>query len=255
MPGLWKYRELLYFLSWRDVMVRYKQTLLGVTWALIQPLATMVIFTLFFGRLAKVPSDGIPYPLFAFAGLLPWTFFSNAVTTSSTSLVGNSNLITKVYFPRVLVPGAAVCASLVDFGISFAMLGVLMAWYRVPLTSEMLLLVPLTLLTTVLAASVGLYLSCLNVKYRDIRYALPFLIQLWMFASPIIYPASLVPAKWRWALFLNPVASLIEGYRSALFHRAIDWTALSGAVALIAGLLLFSIYSFQRMEREFADVL
>ena len=194
LRDLWAYRELLFFLTWRDVQVRYKQTVLGVAWAIIQPLATMLIFTLFFGKLAGMPSEDIPYPLFAYAGLLPWTFFSNAVTSSGNSLVGSSNLITKVYFPRMIIPGAAVGAGLVDFAIAFALLAGLMAYYHVAVTWSILMLPVLVALTTLLALGVGMWMSALNVKYRDIRYALPFLIQLWMFASPIIYPASIVPA-------------------------------------------------------------
>jgi|SRR5579864_628391 len=253
--ALWAYRELLYFLSWRDVMIRYKQTLLGAAWAVLQPLMSMLIFTLFFGKLAKVPSDGIPYPLFAYAGLLPWTFFSNAVTNSSNSLVGSANLISKVYFPRVLIPAASICAGLVDYSIAFAMLAGLMIWYRVPLTVGALALLPLTLLTTLLALAVGMWMSCLNVKYRDIRYALPFVIQLWMFASPIIYPSSLVPMKWRWVLSLNPMAGLIEGYRSALFNRPEEWGSLGMATAIVLAMLIYAAYSFRHMEREFADII
>jgi len=254
-PALWAYRELLYFLAWRDVMIRYKQTLLGAAWAVIQPVMTMVIFTLFFGKLAKVPSDGIPYPVFAYAGLLPWTFFSNAITASSNSLVGSANLISKVYFPRVMIPTAAICAGLVDYAISFVMLAGLMAWYRVPLTSDALLLVPLTLLTTLLALAVGMWMSGLNVKYRDIRHALPFVIQLWMFASPIIYPSSMVPEKWRWVLWLNPMAGLIEGYRAALFHRPEQWGSLGVATGIVVAMLTYAAYSFRHMEREFADII
>jgi lipopolysaccharide transport system permease protein len=254
-PALWAYRELLYFLAWRDVVIRYKQTLLGVAWAVIQPLMTMLIFTLFFGRLAKVASDGIPYPLFAYAGLLPWTFFSNSVTASSNSLVGSSSLISKVYFPRVIIPGAAICAGLVDFAIAFAMLGGLMVWYRVPVGPSALLLFPLTVLTTLLALAVGMWMSCLNVKYRDIRHALPFIIQLWMFASPIIYPSSMVPEKWRLLLSFNPLSGLIEGYRSALFHRPMPWESLAVAAGIVLVMLTYAAYSFRGMEREFADII
>jgi lipopolysaccharide transport system permease protein len=254
-PALWAYRELLYFLAWRDVMIRYKQTLLGAAWAVIQPVMTMVIFTLFFGKLAKVPSDGIPYPVFAYAGLLPWTFFSNAITASSNSLVGSANLISKVYFPRVLIPTAAICAGLVDYAISFVMLGALMVWYRVPLTPGALLLFPLTLLTTLLALAVGMWMSGLNVKYRDIRHALPFVIQLWMFASPIIYPSSMVPVKWRWVLWFNPMAGLIEGYRAALFNRPEQWGSLGVATGIVVAMLTYAAYSFRHMEREFADII
>jgi lipopolysaccharide transport system permease protein len=255
LRDLWAYRELLYFLTWRDVKVRYKQTVLGAAWAIIQPLCTMLIFTLFFGKLAKVPSDGIPYPIFAYAGLLPWTFFSNAITSSGNSLVGSSNLITKVYFPRMIIPGAAVGAGLVDFAIAFVILGGLMIYYGVALTWSLLALPLLIALTALLALGVGLWTSALNVKYRDIRYALPFLIQLWMFASPIIYPASLMPQKWRWVLWLNPLTGIIEGYRASLLGRTpLNWSSLAISSVITLALLVYSALEFRRMERTFADV-
>lgn len=251
---LWSYRELLYFLTWRDVKVRYKQTLLGAAWAILQPLLTMLIFTLFFGQLAGIPSDGIPYPIFAYAALLPWTFLSNAVTNTGNSLVGSSNLITKVYFPRIIIPTSAVAAGLVDFGIAFMLLIGLMVYYSIPFTLGVLMLVPLTLLTTLLALGVGMWMSALNVKYRDVRYALPFLIQLWMFASPIIYPSSMLPQKLKWALTLNPLTGIIESYRAFLFGRRPDWGALLIATAITVLILMFSIFWFRRMEKEFADI-
>jgi lipopolysaccharide transport system permease protein len=254
LRDLWAYRELLFFLTWRDVQVRYKQTVLGVAWAIIQPLATMLIFTLFFGKLAGMPSEGVPYSLFAYAGLLPWTFFANAVSNSGNSLVGNANLITKVYFPRMIVPGAAVGAGLVDFAIGFGLLVVLMVYYGVMPGVQVLLLPFLILLTTVLALGVGLWMSALNVRFRDIRYALPLLIQLWMFASPIIYPASLVPAKWRWVLALNPLTGILEGFRSSLFGHAVDWLSLGLSTLLTAAILTYAAYDFRRVERTFADI-
>lgn len=255
LRDLWVYRELLYFLTWRDIKVRYKQTLLGASWAIIQPLFAMLIFTLFFGKLAGIKSDGIPYPIFAYAGLLPWTFFSNAVTNSGNSLVGSSNLITKVYFPRMIIPGAAVGAGLVDFAIAFVVLGGLMIYYGVALTSSLLALPLLLALTALLALGVGMWMSALNVKYRDIRYALPFLIQLWMFASPIIYPASLMPQKWRWVLRLNPLTGIIEGYRASLLgHTAFDWPALGLSTLITVAILVYSAFTFRRMERTFADI-
>lgn len=254
LPDLWAYRELLYFLTWRDVKVRYKQTVLGAAWAIIQPLFAMLIFTLFFGRLAGVPSDGIPYPLFAYAGLLPWMFFSSAVTNSGNSLVGSSNLITKVYFPRMVIPGAAVSASLVDFGIAFVILIFLMAYYGVAVTAGLLMLPALVALTMLLALGVGMWMSALNVKYRDVRHALPFLIQLWMFATPIVYPSSIVPERWRWALAFNPLAGIIEGYRASLFGLEIDWQMLGISTAVTLAVLVASAYMFRRMEKSFADV-
>lgn len=254
LKSLWAYRELLYFLTWRDVKVRYKQTALGAAWAVIQPLFTMIIFSIFFGKLANMPSDGIPYPLFAYAGLLPWTFFSNAVTNSGNSLVGSSNLITKVYFPRMIIPGAAVAAGLVDLFIAFGILIILMIYYGVGAAWSLLALPLLVTLTTLLAIGIGMWTSALNVKYRDIRYALPFAIQLLMFATPIIYPVSIVPARWRWLLNLNPLTGIIEGYRSAFFGRAFNWPMLAVSAAITLALLIYAAYYFKRMERTFADI-
>ncbi|MBA2733529.1 MAG: ABC transporter permease [Acidobacteria bacterium] len=255
LRDLWAYRELLYFLTWRDIRVRYKQTLLGAAWAIIQPLATMVIFTLFFGKIAGIPSNGVPYPIFAFAGLLPWTFFSNAVTNSGNSLVGNSNLITKVYFPRMTIPGAAVCAGLVDLAVAFLVLIGLMIYYKVALTWNILVLPVFVTLIALLALGVGMWMSALNVKYRDIRYALPFLIQLLMFLSPIIYPSSIVPEKWRLILALNPLTGIIEGFRASLFgHEFNRFTLVISIVATLI-LLIYAAYAFRRMEKVFADII
>jgi lipopolysaccharide transport system permease protein len=253
---VWAYRELLYFLTWRDVKVRYKQTLLGIAWAVIQPLFTMLIFTLFFGKLAGIDAhtDGIPYPLFAYAGLLPWTFFANAVTSSGNSLVGSANLITKVYFPRMIVPGAAVAAGLVDLAVAFVLLIALMVYYHVAPSLNLLLLPFLVLVATIFAVAVGMWLSALNVKYRDIRFALPFMIQLWMFVSPVIYPATILPAKWRWLLELNPLTGIIEGFRSSLFGRPFNWKTLAISTVLTLVSLVYAAYSFRRVERYFADI-
>jgi lipopolysaccharide transport system permease protein len=255
LGDLWAFRDLLYFLSWRDVKVRYKQTVLGVAWAIIQPLFTMIVFTLFFGRLAGVPSDNVPYPLFAYAGLLPWTFFANAIGSSGNSLVGSANLITKVYFPRMIIPAAAIAAGLVDLGISFLVLVVLMIYYRIHVTWGILMFPVVVLLTALLALGVGMWLSALNVKYRDVRFALPFIIQLWMFVSPVIYPASFLPAQFRWLLSLNPMTGIIEGYRSSLFGRTFNWSALAVSAAITLALLLYSSYAFHRMEKNFADII
>ena len=252
---IWAYRELLYFLTWRDVKVRYKQTALGAAWAILQPLFMMVIFTLFFGRLAGVGSDGVPYPLFAFAGLVPWTFFSNAVTASSNSLVGSANLITKVYFPRLIVPAAAMLAGLVDFFLAFILLAVLMVFYRITPTVHLLFLPALILLTALFGLGVGTWMSALNVKYRDVRFALPFVIQLWLFVSSVILPSSSVPPKWRWVLLFNPMSAIIEGYRSALFGLPFDWPALGIASFLTVLVLFYATYSFGRVERSFADII
>jgi homopolymeric O-antigen transport system permease protein len=251
---VWSYRELLYFLMWRDVKVRYKQTVLGAAWAIIQPLFTMLIFTLFFGRLAGVPSDNVPYPVFVYAGLLIWTFFSNALTNSGNSLVGNQNLLTKVYFPRIIIPGATVGAGLVDLAISFLVLIGLMIYYDVGLTWGILLVPVIIIFTTILALGVGMWTSALNVKYRDIRFALPFAIQLWMFLSPIIYPSTFVPVKWRWLLTLNPLTGLIDGFRAALFAQRINWSTLAISIAITLAILVYAAYVFRRMERSFADI-
>ena len=249
---LWAHRELLYFLTWRDVKVRYKQTLLGATWALLQPLLLMLIFSFVFGRLVGVKSDGVPYPLFAFAGLLPWTFFNNAVTNSGNSLIGNTNLIKKVYFPRIIIPTAAVTAGLVDLGIGFLLLIVLMFYYGVGLHLSLLLLPLLIVLLTLLALGVGMWMSALNVKYRDVRYALPFLMQVWLFASPVIYP---VPERWRWLLALNPMTGLVQGFRAAFFGRPLDWGTLAWSAIITLLILVYSTFTFSRMERSFADVI
>jgi lipopolysaccharide transport system permease protein len=254
LRGLWAYRELLYFLTWRDVKVRYKQTLLGATWAIIQPLFTMIIFTLLFGRLAGIKSDGIPYPIFAYAGLLPWTFFSNAVTNSGNSLVGSSTLITKIYFPRMIIPSAAVAAGLVDFALAFLILVPLMFYYHVSFSAELLLLPVMVILITFLALAIGMWMSALNVKYRDIRYALPFVIQLWMFVSPIIYPTSMLGGKLRIVLALNPLTGIIENFRAALLGRPLNLSSLAISAAITLVLFLYSAYSFRRMEKTFADL-
>ncbi|MCM3904105.1 MAG: ABC transporter permease [Pyrinomonadaceae bacterium] len=251
---LWAYRELLYFLTWRDIKIRYKQTLLGATWAIIQPLFAMLLFTLLFGRLARIPSDNIPYPLFAYAGLLPWTFFANAVTNSGNSLVGSTSLITKVYFPRMIIPAAAVAAGLLDFAIAFLLLIPLVIYYGVAPSWSLLLLPLFIVLVTLLALGVGMWASALNVRYRDVRYALPFAIQLWLFASPVIYPSSIVPAKWKWVLLLNPMTGIIEGFRSSLFGRSFDWTAILASAALTLIFFFYSAYFFRRVEETFADV-
>jgi len=254
LTELWNYRELIYFLTWRDVKVRYKQTALGVGWAIMQPLFTMLIFTLFFGRLAGVPSDNIPYPIFAYAGLLAWTFFSNAVTSSGNSLIGSAHLITKVYFPRMSIPAAAVLAGIVDLAFGLVILILLMLYYRVVPTWSVLLFPFLVLLTALLALGVGLWLSALNVKYRDVRFALPFVIQLWMFVSPIIYPSSFLPSRFRWILALNPLTGIIEGYRSSLFGVAFNWRALAISIVITFAMLVYSSFMFRRMEKSFADI-
>ncbi|HET6974464.1 MAG TPA: ABC transporter permease [Pyrinomonadaceae bacterium] len=252
---IWAYRELLFFLTWRDVKVRYKQTALGAAWAILQPLFMMIIFTIFFGRIAGVASAGIPYPVFALAGLVPWTFFSNSITASGNSLVGSANLITKVYFPRLIVPAAAMLAGLVDFVLAFVLLGGLMVYYQVVPTMQIVFLPVLVLLTALFSLGVGTWFAALNVKYRDVRFALPFLIQLWLFVSSVILPSTAIPPKWRWLLTLNPMSGIIEGYRSALFGLPFDWPALGIASGLTILTLLYAIYTFGRTERSFADII
>jgi len=255
LKDFWIYRELLYFLIWRDVKIRYKQTLLGAAWAIIQPLLTMVIFTFIFGRVARIDSEGVPYPVFAYAALLPWTFFANAITTSGNSIVGSTHLITKVYFPRMIIPVSAVGAGLVDFAVALPMLAALMFYYHIPLTWNLLLFLPLVLLTTLLAIAVGLWLSAINVKYRDVKFAIPFLVQIWMYLSPVPYPSSVVPARWRTIYLLNPFVGIIDGYRAVLFARAIPWKEIGISLVLTLVLLFYAAYQFRKMEKSFADVI
>jgi lipopolysaccharide transport system permease protein len=253
---LWNYRELLYFLTKRDIKVRYKQTVLGGLWAIIQPAFTMIVFTLFFGRLAKVPSEGMPYPIFVYAGLLPWTYFAFAVSGSGNSLVGSANLITKIYFPRLLVPASASLAGLLDFFIAMFVLGVLMIHYHfVPSILGIFLFPFLVGLTFLCALGVGLWLSAMNVQYRDIRYVIPFLVQIWMFVSPVIYPVSIVNEKYQWLLALNPMAGLIKAYRASILgHQPVDWGLLGVSAFIILLLLMSGLFYFRRMEKVFADV-
>lgn len=255
LRDLWACRELLYFLMWRDIKVRYKQTVLGAAWAVIQPLVTMVIFTYFFGKLAKVPTEGVPYPIFFYTGLLLWTFFSNGVTSGANSLIGNSNLITKVYFPRLIIPSAAVGAGLLDFAIASVLLIGLLIYYDFPVTWGYLMLLPLIALTTLLALGVGIWFAALNVKYRDVRYALPFLIQIWVFLSPIIYPSTLVPEEWRWAMALNPLTGVVEAFRASLFGRQLPWAMLAYSFGFTLAMLAYASYAFRRMERSFAELI
>jgi lipopolysaccharide transport system permease protein len=251
----WAYRELLHFLVWRDITVRYKQTALGALWAIIQPFFTMLIFSLFFGRLAKVPSDGIPYPLFSYAALVPWTFFANGLGQSSNSLVGSANLITKVYFPRLTIPVSTILSGVVDFVLAFALLLGMMAYYRVPPGSHWFFLPLFFLLAFVTSLGAGLWLSALNVQFRDVRHAVPFLTQFWLFATPIAYPSSLLPERWQVVYGLNPMVGVVEGFRWALLgaHTApgpIIAVSSLASVCVLAG----GVFYFRRMEKTFADV-
>ena len=246
----------MYFLVWRDVKVRYKQTVLGAAWAILQPFLTMVLFTVVFGRLAKLPSDGIPYPLFAYCALVPWQLFAYALVESSNSLVNNEKLVTKVQFPRMVIPIAAVLAGLVDFLLAFAVLIGMVAWFNISLSPRMLLLPAFVLLAIVSALAVGIWLSALNVQYRDVRYTIPFLTQFWLFATPVAYSASLVPGVWRTVYGLNPMAGVVTGFRWALFGTDAGFgPLLAVSVAVVLVLLVSGAFYFRNMERTFADVI
>ena len=255
LRDLWEYRELLYFLIWRDLKVRYKQTVIGAAWAILQPFFTMLIFALFFGKLAGMPSDGVPYPLFAFAALVPWTFFAQGLTLSSNSLVANQGLISKVYFPRLVIPIATVASNVIDFVLAFAVLLGMMAFYRVAPTANVFWLPLLILLALVTALGAGLWLSALNVLYRDVQYVVPFLVQVWLFATPIVYPSALVPESWRLLYAVNPMVGVVEGFRWALLDTdtapgPMIFVSALAALALLQGGLFF----FRRMEKSFSDV-
>ncbi len=255
LSELWAYRELLVFLVWRDIKVRYKQTALGATWAIIQPLFTMLVFSLFFGKLAKMPSDGIPYPIFSFTALVPWTFFANGLGQSTGSIVGSSNLITKVYFPRLVIPIASVLSGLVDFMIAFSVLILMMLYYGIVPTINTLFLPLFLLLALVTSLGVGLWLSVLNVEYRDVRYVLPFITQFWMFATPIVYPSSLLSEPWRTLYGLNPMVGVVEGFRWALLGTNTAPGPIIVVSSLAAlGILVGGAYYFRRMEKKFADL-
>ena len=255
LRALWEYRELLYFLAWRDIKVRYKQTVLGAAWAIIQPLFTMVVFSIFFGRLAKIPSDGIPYPIFAYCALLPWSYFAGALDRAGNSLVGDANLLKKVYFPRLVVPISATIAGLLDFAIAFVLLIAMMIFYGITPTPAVWLLPFFLLLALATSLGVGLWLSALNVQYRDVRYTIPFLTQFWLFASPVVYPSSLVPEQWRVLYGLNPMAGVIEGFRWALLGtRSGPGPMLAVSVLVTIVLLISGAYYFRRMEKTFADI-
>ena len=252
---LWTYRELTYFLAWRDVKVRYKQTVLGVIWAVIQPLFTMVIFTLLFGQLAKIPTDGIPGPIFYFSALVPWIYFSTTLSSAGMSLVSNSNLLTKIYFPRIILPSAIALSNLVDFFIGSAMFIGFMVYYEIPLGWNLLLWPAMVILLVLLSLSLGVFLAALNVKYRDFRYAIPFAVQLLMFATPIIYPVSMIPEKFRWLVALNPLSGVIEAFRYALVpSMTIDWGLLWFSMGVTAVLLVAGVAYFKKAEKAFADI-
>jgi lipopolysaccharide transport system permease protein len=255
LKELWHYRELLFFLAWRDIKVRYTQTALGAAWAIIQPLLSMIVFTIFFGRLAKVPSDGIPYPLFAYTALVPWQLFAYALTESSNSVVLSERLITKVYFPKLVIPFASVLAGLVDFTIAFSLVIGMVLWYHITPTWAVLTVPLFVLFTMATALAAGLWLSALNVQYRDVRHTLTFIVQFWLFASPVVYPSTLIPAKWRPLYGLNPMAGVIEGFRWALLRKApAPGPMLAVSILVTAVVLVGGLYYFRRMEKTFADV-
>jgi lipopolysaccharide transport system permease protein len=252
---LWAYRELLWVLTARDIKVRYKQSVLGAAWAVIRPFTTMVIFSVVFGRLAGIPSEGYPYPVFVYAALLPWTFFSTAIATSGQSLVGSAHLINKVYFPRLIIPLASAGAAMVDLLVSTGILLLMMAWYGVG-WSWNLLAAPLLLLAVVFAAlGVGTLLSALTVSYRDFNHITPFLIQVWMYITPVVFPVSLVPAKWQWLLYVNPMTGLVEGFRSAFLAKPFDVTGLAVSFAVAVAFFVAGVAYFERVERRFADII
>jgi lipopolysaccharide transport system permease protein len=260
LKDIWEYRELLYFLIWREVKIRYKQTLLGAAWAVLQPLATMVVFTIFFGKLAQIGSDGLPYPIFSYAGLLPWTFFAEAVAKSSGVLVGSSNLLTKVYFPRLILPLSAVLSGIVDFAIAFVILIGMMVYYGFWPSAAVLYLPLLLLLACASALGIGMWLAALNVKYRDVRYVVPFVVQIWLFVTPVIYPASKATSKLAqmglpiWLYGLNPMVGVVEGFRWALLRSGHPGPLIATSTVMTFLLLLGGGFYFRRMERTFADV-
>lgn len=251
---LWAYRELLYFLTWREIKVRYKQTALGFAWAIIQPFMMMIVFTLFFGNLAKVPSEGIPYPLFNYAALLPWTLFAEGINRSSVSLVQQTGLVQKVYFPRLIMPLAGIVSPVVDFCIAFVILIGMMVYYGYAPTWRVVLLPAFVLLALMTALGVGLWLSAINVKYRDVRYTIPFLVQLWLFASPVVYSSGLLPERWQIVYGLNPMSGVIEGFRWALLGTDPPGSLIAVSVAIVVVVLVGGAYYFRRNEKTFADV-
>lgn len=256
LPELWRYRELLFFLVWRDVSVRYRQSLLGIGWAILQPFLTMIVFTIIFGRFAKIPSDGIPYPIFSYCGLLAWTYFSRSLSASSGSLVGSKNLISKVYFPRLILPLSGVIVGIVDFVVAFSFLIVMMLWYGIVPTLGLFFLPLFIIMAMMTALGTGLWLTALNVMYRDIKFVVPFLTQLWMFGSPVIYSSTLFPEKWRTLYSLNPMVGVIEGFRWALLGKAApDWNIVAISSLVILFLLFSGLMYFRKMEKTFADII
>jgi lipopolysaccharide transport system permease protein len=255
LKELWTYRELFYFLTWRDVKIRYKQTAIGILWAILQPVLTTAIFTVIFSQFARVETSAVPYPLFALSGLLVWLFINNSITLSSNSLIGNSNLVTKVYFPRLIVPISAALAGLIDFALGFVLLISLMFYYDVALTRQIFFAPFFLFLMIILTLSLGTLFSAVNVRFRDVKFALPFALQIWMFLSPVFYPLDILPEKWRALFAFNPLNGILQGFRASLFGEQFNLTAISVSIALTFLLMLFSLFIFKRMEDDFADLI
>lgn len=253
---LWHYRELLYFMIWRDLKVRYKQTILGASWAILQPLAMMIIFTIVFSKIARFPSDGLPYPVFAYCALLPWYFFSKSVSSCSMSIVNNDNLVKKIFFPRLILPIASMLTNIVDFALSLIILLGLMAWFKISLTLNAFAALFFLLIVFIVSLSLGLWLAALNVRYRDISHIIPFLLQLWMYLTPNFYPISLIPKKWLPLYMLNPMVGVVEGFRWALLNKpGMNFTALGMSMTLVLILLFTGLFFFKKTEKTFADVI
>jgi lipopolysaccharide transport system permease protein len=252
---LWEYRELLWAMTTRDIKVRYKQTVLGAGWAIVRPLLTMILFTVIFGKFAKMPSDGFPYPVFVYAALLPWTFFSTAVSSGAQSLVGAGPLLSKVFFPRLIIPLSSIGGALIDFLVSSALLLLMMVWYGVGWSAQLALVLPLLALLVVVAVAIGTLLSAVTVTFRDFTHITPFLVQIWMYATPVVFPLSVVPGRWRWLLYLNPMTGIVEGFRSALLGKPLDFVALASSLAWTIVLGIAAVVYFERVERRFADII
>lgn len=255
LKELWIYRELFYFLTWRDVKIRYKQTAIGILWAILQPVLTTAIFTVIFSQLARVETSVVPYPLFALSGLLVWLYINNSITLSSNSLIGNANLVTKVYFPRLIVPISAALAGLIDFALGFVVLILLMIYYGVALTPQIFLLPFFLLLMIILTLSLGTLFSAVNVRFRDVKFALPFALQIWMFLSTVFYPLDILSEKWRALFAFNPLTGILQGFRASLFGERFDLTAIGASVVLTFFIMLFSLFVFKQMEDDFADLI
>jgi lipopolysaccharide transport system permease protein len=255
LAAIWQYRELLYFFVWRDLKVRYKQTAIGICWVILQPLISMAIFTLIFGMFAKIPSDGLPYPLFAYSALLPWNYFSSALQRANASVVGDAHLIAKVYFPRLILPIVGTASGIVDFAVAFILLLGMMIWYGIPFTWLMLFVPVFLVFALVTALAVGLWFSALNVRYRDFAYIMPFLVQIWMFLSPVVYPVSMIPERYRLVYGLNPMAGVIEGFRWAILGKnAPDFAVVTISAVVVTAILIGGVVFFRNMERTFADI-